>query len=201
MFIQIMEGATSRPDALRAQLDRWVAELAPGAQGWLGSTTAIDPSGDVVLTARFESAEAARRNSDRDEQGEWWAETEATFDGEVRFRETEDAHVMQHGDVDAATFVQVMDGRVADAEAARSLNDRAADALRTARPDLLGSVIAFFDDGTFTELAYFTSEADARAAENGEMPPEMAEMVAEFQRVMPVDRYRDISDPLLSSPT
>ena len=32
--------------------------------------------GTFVALARFESAEAARRNSDRPEQGEWWAECE-----------------------------------------------------------------------------------------------------------------------------
>ena len=39
-----------------------------------------------MLRARFESEEAAQANSDRPEQGAWWAETAKVFDGEATFR-------------------------------------------------------------------------------------------------------------------
>ena len=44
--------------------------------------------GTLVLLARFESEEAARANSERPEQGEWWAETEKIFDGEPTFKDS-----------------------------------------------------------------------------------------------------------------
>ncbi|MGE5763508.1 MAG: hypothetical protein ACM3ZF_06425, partial [Mycobacterium leprae] len=64
---------------MRAAFERWVEELAPGAAGWLGSTAGVTDDGRFIGLARFESEQAARRNSDRPEQGRWWAETSKLF--------------------------------------------------------------------------------------------------------------------------
>ena len=69
MFIQVIQGKVADAEGLQAAMDRWVAELQPGAQGWLGSTGGFTDDGMFVSTVRFESQEAARRNSDRPEQG------------------------------------------------------------------------------------------------------------------------------------
>ena len=69
--------------------------------------------------------------------------------------------------------------------------------LMEARPDLLGSVTAYFDGDDFTSVAYFTSEADAREGERSEMPAEAADKFAEWQEVVKVDTYMDITDPWL----
>ena len=76
MVEQVIQGRTSDEAGLRAALDRWVEELAPGSIGWLGSTEGVTDDGTFIGVARFESAEAARRNSDRPEPGRWGAETE-----------------------------------------------------------------------------------------------------------------------------
>jgi len=68
MFIQVIEGHTRDAEALHHQLERWQRDLMPGAIGYLGSTGGCTATGDCILIARFESAEAARRNSDRPEQ-------------------------------------------------------------------------------------------------------------------------------------
>jgi hypothetical protein len=68
VFIQVIRGRVTNAEGLREQLDRWVSELAPGADGWLGSTGGTTDDGHLVLGARFESPEAARRNSARPEQ-------------------------------------------------------------------------------------------------------------------------------------
>lgn len=44
--------------------------VSPGAPGWLGSTGGATDGGELALVVRFESAGAARRDSDRPEQGE-----------------------------------------------------------------------------------------------------------------------------------
>ena len=75
MFVQVIQGQVSDPERARAQLDKWVAEFAPGATGWLGSTSGVTDDGTFVSLARFESPEAARQNSDRPEQDQWWMET------------------------------------------------------------------------------------------------------------------------------
>jgi hypothetical protein len=195
MFVQVIEGTTRDPDALHERLEVWKREVMPGAIGYLGSTGGCTESGDCILVARFEDADAARRNADRPEQTAWWKETEKLFAGDVRFHDSEDVRVMEHGPMGQAHFVQVMEGRVTDRDRAVALEEESDPVLASARPDLLGSVTAFFDDGEFTELAYFTSEQDAREGESGDMPAEMSEKFAEWQKVMPVQRYLDIADP------
>jgi hypothetical protein len=41
MFVQVIQGHVSDAAQVRAQLDRWVEEVAPGAVGWLGSTSGL----------------------------------------------------------------------------------------------------------------------------------------------------------------
>jgi antibiotic biosynthesis monooxygenase (ABM) superfamily enzyme len=86
MFVQVIRGQVSDPGEVHAALDRWSGQLAAGAPGWLGSTAGVTEDGRFVALARFDSAEAARRNSDRPEQGQWWMETSKLFTGEVTFR-------------------------------------------------------------------------------------------------------------------
>ena len=65
MFVQIIQGTTSDPEGLRAAGDQWIRDLAPGAAGWLGSTSGVTEDGRSITVVRFESEEDARRNSDR----------------------------------------------------------------------------------------------------------------------------------------
>jgi hypothetical protein len=197
MFIQVIEGKTSDPDALHRQLEVWERDLKPGAVGYLGSTGGCTSGGDCIMVVRFESRDAARRNSERPEQTEWWNETEECFDGPVRFHDSEDVQVMTHGSLDDARFVQAMEGHVTDRDRAHTVEADADSMLADERPDLLGSVTAFFDDGEFTELAYFTSEDAARSGERKDMSSEAAAAFAEWSEVMPVDRYLDITEPWL----
>lgn len=202
MFVQVIEGRTSDAEALHRRLDVWEAELMPGAVGYLGSTGGCTSTGDCILIARFESRDAARRNSARPEQGAWWTETEKCFDGPVTFHDTEDVELMTHGGVDDATFVQVMDGHVTDEARAKALERDSDEVLTRLRPDLLGGLTAYYGDDGFTEVAYFTTERAARDGESAGMPPEVAGMFTEWQSVMEVDRYLDIVDPwLMTAPS
>ncbi len=197
MFVQVIEGKTRDPKALHRQLDAWERDLMPGAIGYLGSTGGCTSTGDCILIARFESADAARRNSQRPEQDAWWQETSRLFDGPVMFHDTEDVEIMEHGDLDSAHFVQVMEGHVTDLRRAHEIEHEAEPMLREMRPDLIGSVTAFFDDGEYAGIAYFTEESEARANERKEAPPEVADQITEWSQVMSVDRYLDITEPWL----
>ena len=64
-------------------------------------------------------------------------------------------------------------------------------------PDLLGSVTAYFDDGEFTELAYFATEEAARDGEQRAMSKEAADAFVEWSEVMLVERYLDLTEPWL----
>lgn len=195
MFVQVIQGKTEDAAGLRKQFERWQEELKPGATGYLGSTFGVTADGDAVGVARFESAEAAARNSDRPEQGEWWAETEKLFSGPVTFHDSSDVDVFLAGGSDAAGFVQVMQGRVNDLARAKELEAKANETMPTLRPDVIGSVRARYGDNEFTEVVYFTSEAEARTGEAKPMADEDAAEFADWQDVVQVSRYYDITDP------
>jgi hypothetical protein len=91
MFIQIMQGQATNPDGIRTQLDRWKAELAPVADGWLGSTAGITDDGYFIAVVRFASEELARRNSDRPEQDARWNQM-AQHLAEVAFHDSTRVH-------------------------------------------------------------------------------------------------------------
>lgn len=199
MFIQVIAGTTSDRQGLRRQLDRWEQELRPGATGYLGTTGGVTDDGRVLLAARFESEEAARTNSARDEQGAWWAETEKYLDN-VAFRDSIEVTTMLGGGSNDAGFVQVMRGRITNKEKAAELMSRAAEfeaAMRGQRPDVIGDVTAVHADGTYTDLIYFTSEAAAREGEAKPMPAELQAMFEEFMSAMTVDEFLDLKDPWL----
>jgi len=200
MFIQVIEGKVADERRLRAQLARWTTDLMPAAYGYLGSTGGVTSDGTFILTIRFATEDDARRNSDRFEQGAWWAETRACFDGEVQFRETTDIHVMRHGDADSAAFVQVLEGRVEDRDLARYLDDVADDVLAEVRPDLLETITAYHPDGEFTEVVYFRSEREARDGEAAVVTPELAGDLDRFESTMRTQRYLDLREPWLTSP-
>ena len=184
MFVQVIKGKVKDAAGLQAAMGTWIDELAPDTTGWLGSTTGMTDDGTGIAVARFDSVENARRNSDRPEQGRWWAETERLFDGEVTFDEsvTADEHVS--GDPDTAGFVQIMRGRASDLERARELRRNVPADLSALRPELLAILDLAHDDGRWTTVAYFTSEADARKGEAQEPPREFAEMMRELNTLI-----------------
>jgi hypothetical protein len=121
MFVQVIEGRVQDAAALRAAIDEWVQQLAPGASGWLGSTGGVTDDGRAIALVRFESEQSARENSARPEQDQWWAQTAKLFDGEPTFSESSDVTPDIVGDPGRAGFVQVMKGRGTDPERAREL--------------------------------------------------------------------------------
>jgi hypothetical protein len=200
MFIQVIEGTTLQPEALHEQFEKWKRDLMPGAIGYLGSAGGCTQEGDCILVVRFDSADAARANSERPEQDAWWHETEMLFDGPVRFHDSEHVQIMRRGRLEDAGFVQVLEGHVTDPDMAAELEAETVPLLADARPDLIGTVAAYFDDGEFTEVAYFTSEIEARLGESRRPDEEMAELMQRWDDVLEVDRYLDLAEPWLVAP-
>lgn len=181
MFVQVIQGQVSDAGEARAALDRWSEELAPGASGWLGSTAGVTDDGTFIATARFESAEAARRNSERPEQDQWWSQAAKVFTGEVSFRDSTHVVVDVVGDPDTAGFVQVMQGRSSkDPDRARELMSEDSGQWAAFRPDILGSVAVEHEGGGWTMVLYFTSEQAAREGERKEPPPELKAQMEEM---------------------
>ena len=198
MFAQIIQGRTQDAAALWNRMEEWDRTLKPGAEGFLGSTAGVADDGEAIVMARFESEEAAKRNSDRPEQGEWWAETEKLFDGEVRFYDSTDVDMMLAGGSDEAGFVQVMQGRVKDRRRLSEMEANAEAWMRESRSDVIGSTRAW-QENEFTEFIYFTSEEEARVGEKSEPSSEMGSE-EDWMSIMEDLKYIDIRKPFFSSP-
>lgn len=200
MFVQVIQGRTSDPAALRSALDRY-AGLSPGAVDVLGATAGVTADGRFVEVVRFTSADAAARHDARPEQQEWWAQTASLLDGDVVRHESDQVDVDLVGDPDQAGFVQVMQGRTTDPRRARELASGNAAEWAAFRPDILGSVTIDHGDGGWTSVVYFTSEAAAREGERKEPPPVVAAQMADLAALTdgPVE-YLDLADPWLYAP-
>ena len=175
-------------------------ELAPGAAGWLGSTGGVTDDGRLIALARFESADAARRNSERPEQDRWWRETADLLDGDAGFADSEIVTLDLVGDPDKAGFVQVMRGRGTDPERAMELmsqtrrNGRISGRRSSARSP------SSTHGGGYTVAIYFTSEAEARAGERKEPPPELAAQMEEMNKLMTGEpEFLDLKHPWIYS--
>ena len=202
MFVQILTAGVKDAAAVRAVLEGWPAGAGRDAVGWLGSTAGITDEGQLVSLARFASADAARTNSDRPEQGEWWESLAANLAGEASFFEAGDVDVDVVGDLDTAGFVQVMRGRVSEPAGAREILRVDPAALAELRPDILGRLLATGEDGEYAMVVYFTSEADAREGEKKEPPPEIRAQLEKINSsTVEGITYFDLRDPWLASPS
>jgi hypothetical protein len=201
MFVQVIQGSISDAGAGKAALERWVNDLAPGATGWLGSTAGVTEDGRFIATARFESADAAQRNSDRPEQSQWWSETSKLFSDEPTFQDSEEVDVAVVGDLDTAGFVQVMRGRTTNPERAREMMTDDSMDWQTFRPDILGTVAIGHEGGAYTMVIYFTSEDDAREGETKEPPPGIKAQMEEMDSLSDgAPEFFDLKEPWLYSP-
>ncbi|MBK5306127.1 MAG: hypothetical protein JJD92_05515 [Frankiaceae bacterium] len=196
MFIQVFQGKVTDADLVRRMDERWIAEIKPGAKGYLGYTGGITPDGRYIGLARFESADAAQANSDSPEQTAWWNEAVKGFEGEPTVHDCTEVDTPFGGGSDTAGFVQVIQGRAKDPAKLRSMgNDRQAE-LRAARPDILGMVIAWHGDGKdFTQAVYFTSEAETRQLEKDSESSEMRQEYDDMFEGQPT--FFDLPNPLL----
>lgn len=200
MFAQIVQGRVSDPAGVRKQWEKWVDEIKPGAQGFLGSTGGVTADGEFVTIARFESEEAARANSDRPEQSAWWEETSQYIEDPM-FHDCTLVDVFGGGGSDDAGFVQVIQGKTKDVERSRDLDARMEPSMRELRPDVIGGVNAWHpDNGRFTTFIYFTSEAEARAKEKEmENDESFGEYMREMQELSDGEpKFLDISEPWMA---
>jgi hypothetical protein len=197
MFAQVILGKVKDVAAMKAASDKWQAELRPGATGYIGVTSGVADDGTSIAIVRFESEEAARRNSERPEQGQWWEnQMSKAFDGEPTFYNCPTVVLFRDGGSNDAGFVQTMKYNAKDREAVLGMT-KEFEAMGDVRPDLLGGVLAMADDGTTFDTNYFTSEAEARKNESAELPPEMQAAMQKFGELVGDVQYIDLRDPWL----
>ena len=199
MFVQCIKAKVADEQGVRAAMERWRTDLMPGADGYLGTTAGFLDDGSFIALARFESEEAARRNSERPEQGEWFAQMESKFDGPAQFVDSSDVEEWLDGGSDDAGFVQVMVGTSPDVQALRSGGRDNLDRLREERPEIIGGYFAVHGDNGYIQTAYFSSEGAARQGESGEPPEDLRAMIEERMRLMGDVTYYDLHEPILES--
>jgi len=199
MFVQVIEGQVADRDRLIDQFDRWLSDLKPGATGYLGTTGGITDDGRVFVVARFDSEQAARANSDRPEQAEWWGATAECFDGDAIFTDSNDVQEFLGGGSDSAGFVQVMKSADVDRAAVDAMDRAFERHAASVRPDLLGGLRVWTGPRRCIDVAYFTSEADARQNESQPPPAELAELFEQYSETMSSTEYIDLRNPILAS--
>lgn len=196
MFVQMIEGRTHDEEGLRARGALWREKLAADAVGFLGATAGVTADGRAVTIARFESEAAARKNSERPEQAEWWKGTAALYDGQPEFNESEDVTEWMGGGDNSAGFVQIMKSTGVDRSRLEAM-DEAMTKYMDQRPDLLGGFRIWTGADRCVDVAYFTTEAEAREGEKREMPPEMQKLMADMEGAMGSTEYLDLVEPEL----
>jgi len=201
MFVQVIQGRVEDPAQLRARLEEWLTDVAPGAIGWLGSTAGVTDDGRSIALVRFESEDAAKRNSDRPEQDQWWAQTSKLFIGEPTFKDSSDVTADLIGDPDQAGFVQVMQGRGSDPARARELMAQDSAEWAAFRPEMIGSVGVGHEGGAYTMAMYFTSEEAAREGERKEVPANLKAGMDEMNKLTVGEpEFFYLKEPWLHSP-
>ncbi len=165
MFVQVLQGKLADPDFLDRQVQKWRKEIKPLAKGYLGSTSGVTADNYGIAIIRFESEEQAQANASLPEQSAWWEETSKAFSGEVTFHDCREVDLFLGGGSNDAGFVQVIQARAVDKDRFQSEAKRTEAEVHALRPDVLGGLTAWHGDGTFTDVAYFTSEAEARKGE------------------------------------
>jgi hypothetical protein len=196
MFVQVIEGKASSPEAVRAAGEAWNADVRPVAEGFLGSTEGVAADGTAIIVARFADKAAADANNERPEQQAWFEANQSMFEGEPTFAESEDVEQVLDGGSDDAGFVQIMQGTCTDRDKASAFEKEFEPRLREVRPDLLGGLRVWHDGGRFTDVNYFTSEAEARSNE-ATMGEQMPEGMEAFTETFQVDRWLDLTPPNL----
>jgi hypothetical protein len=201
MFAQVIRGKASDPNAVRARLDRWMTDLEPNAKGWLGTTSGVTEQGDVVAIVRFETEEVARANSDKPEQGEWWAETEKVLAGEAAFEDSTKVYFDTNGDLSLTGFVQIRLGHVSDGDRMLALIEGNS-SWRTSRPEILGIMGVVSAGGQFTNAVYFTSYEAAHGLDDSEaIPADVRARGAEMMSLLGGElEYLDLKNPWLDAP-
>jgi hypothetical protein len=199
MFLQVIRGRVPDRTAMRAEHDAWVSEIGATAPGWLGSTAGITEDDRFICLSRFTSGEALTRLAARADARQWRARTERLFLGPVVTAEFLDVALLLDGGTDDAGFVQVVEGRGADAGRLAALQKELLRCLPDGRPDIVGGLAAVGPDGRFVQAFYFSTEELARAGEHGEQLPEVEEILFDLRELAGRATYHDLRHPWLAS--
>jgi hypothetical protein len=193
VFIQVIQGKTTRAAELRSLSDSWRDGDGAAAVGWLGGTYGVTDDDDFLAVVRFTSRDDAMANSARPETAAFAEKLSALMEGPVEFHDSDDVTLFLDGGSDDAGFVQVIRGRTDDAGPMKAMLADSGD-LEEMRPEIIGGSFALAGDGTFFQTVYFTNEESARSGEGLEPPTDVREAL---DSVMAGATFYDLRPPLV----
>jgi hypothetical protein len=185
VFVQVVSARVADGTALVEHLCR----LRPGDDAFLGLTAGVSADRRFVSVARFSRPPGTA----------WWAPLERWLDGSVEVRESSDVELLLGGGSDRAGYVEIIEGRTTDRMRFMHLERQLEQRFAAERPDFLGSMLVWWADGTWLEMAYFTSEADVRAGDASVLPPDVRQLVAAWEDVARPSSQLELINPCLSS--
>ena len=194
MFVQIIEGRTSDPAALRDHGEQWQVDVGPSAVGFLGVTAGTTADGRTITLARFEDEASARANSELPQQHAWWEGMAKLYDGDVTFTESSDVTELLRGGSNDAGFVQIMRSTGVDRADVERL-DAELSRFAAQRPDIIGGYRVWTGPDACVEAIYFTSEAEARRGEKSPMPEELQALIDSASQGE--IEFLDLTDPMI----
>lgn len=191
MLFQVVLGKVADPEAARRA---WEGISLADLTGWFGSAGGVTTDGRLVLSAAFESPEAAEA------AGSWWSALEGELESPTVVLETEDVAVVSVKPPTGAGFVQLMRAAVRDRERLEAVEAEIGPAFIEHRPDFLEGNRLWFDDGTLVALDYFSSEAEARAGEAKPLPEVLATGFQQWFSLLVDPEWYDLTNPWIAGP-
>lgn len=199
VFVQIFYGRVLDTARARDVYERWVDEVAPGADGWQGSTAGITDDGEMIAVVRYASPEAARRSNERPEQNEWWQEMREQFTGDVAVHDCTNIAMFGGEEWGDAGFCEIVQGYLAQLGDMLEVRFLEIEEHYKRSPDLqqIGGLIADHGDGGgFTEMIFFPSEEQALDESGERLRPEISSLEALSPYIANL-RHLSIREPLI----
>jgi hypothetical protein len=201
VFVRILQGRVADEAGVRAELDRWRRELVRAVPGWRRLTAGVADGRELVAVFGFDDEDAARRGADHLVEAAGQTALERHLVGRAGWHDCRVVHVLKGGDLGGAGFVRVVQGRMADPVRLAAIRGEVARTLRERAPHVVGALVAEHteDPGGFTEVTWFTSERETRAAER-QMPVDVATQLGTVRSFMEGLRFLELREPLLARP-
>lgn len=197
MFARFVQGPVADPEALGRLWRQWREALAADVDGWIDAAGGITAEGAFVAVMRFASPEAAQPallalDARR-------AEAAPCFAREPVILHSDDATAARDGPIRDAGFVQLMLSTVTDPPTVERIERDVADVFAAWRPDELAAHRVWLPDGRRLSVDYFTSEAEARANQQREPPPELVEAYPEWMARHADLEWFELSQPWIAA--
>lgn len=181
MFAHVLRTKVASREEGARQFERWKAQ-----PGWQDLTGGVTPGGDLIAVARFASPTDVRSG--------WGG-----LPGEGSIFGTHDIVQIGDGVAPASRFVQMMLAKVADRPTLERVEAELEDGFRRWRPDFLAGYRAWLPDGRILAVDYFSSEEEARAGEQSQPPPEVAEKFPQWLGQLSETEWFDLTDPWVAT--